>query len=229
MMHQSANSAVLAQKITDFLEAASISQVQESIAKLKALMSYYHCALLEIETKFHVLNEQFSLSHGRNPIEIIKTRIKSPESIPGKLQRRGLPLTLSSLGHLHDIAGIRVICSFIDDIYMLADCLLQQDDVRLIEWKDFIKSPKENCYRSLHLIIDVPIFLQNEKRLMKVEVQLRTIAMEFWANLEHKLCYKKDLPPEISQLTSEELFQCAEMSAQLDLRMQRVRDIIQNS
>lgn len=200
MMHQSANSAVLAKKITDFLEAASISQVQESIAKLKALMSYYHCALLEIETKFHVLNEQFSLSHGRNPIEIIKTRIKSPESIPGKLQRRGLPLTLSSLGHLHDIAGIRVICSFIDDIYMLADCLLQQDDVRLIEWKDFIKSPKENGYHSLHLIIDVPIFLQNEKRLMKVEVQLRTIAMEFWANLEHKLCYKKTFPPKFPSL-----------------------------
>lgn len=229
IMQPSASSAALAQKITAFLEEASISQVQESIERLKFLMSCYRCALLEIETKFHVLNEQFSMRHERNPIEIIKTRIKSPESIQEKLHRRGLPLTLSSVEQLHDIAGIRVICSFIDDIYMLAGCLLQQDDIRLIERKDYIKEPKENGYRSLHLIVEIPIFLQNEKRLMKVEVQLRTIAMEFWANLEHKLCYKKDLPPEISQLTSEELFQCAEMSAQLDLRMQRVRDIIQNS
>lgn len=229
MIQQNASSAALAKKITELLEEASFSQMQESIEKLKFLMSCYRCAHLEIETKFHVLNEQFSLRHERNPIEIIKTRIKSPESIQEKLERRSLPLTPSSLEQLHDIAGIRVICSFIDDIYLLANCLLLQDDIRLIEQKDYIKNPKDNGYRSLHLIIEVPIFLQNEKRFMKVEVQLRTIAMEFWANLEHKLCYKKSLSPEISQLTSEELSQCAEMSAQLDLKMQHVRDIIQNS
>ena len=118
--------------------------------------------------------------------------------------------------------------AFVDDIYMLADCLLSQDDITLIERKDYIKNPKENGYRSLHLVVEVPIFLQNEKRLMRVEVQLRTIAMEFWANLEHRLRYKKDLPQDICELTSSELSQCAEMSAQLDLKMQNVRNIIEN-
>lgn len=106
---------------------------------------------------------------------------------------------------------------------MLAECLTSQDDITLIEYKDYIRNPKENGYRSLHLIVEVPIFLQNEKRNMKVEVQLRTIAMEFWANLEHRLRYKKDLPDDLQQATADELFQCAEMSAQLDERMQQVR------
>jgi putative GTP pyrophosphokinase len=131
------------------------------------------------------------------------------------------------LQELFDIAGIRVICSFIDDIYVLADCLLQQDDVTLIERKDYIENPKGNGYRSLHLVVEVPIFLQNEKRLMKVEVQLRTIAMDFWANLEHKLRYKKDLSDDVLALTAAELSECAETSALLDRKMQRVRDIIE--
>lgn len=120
-----------------------------------------------------------------------------------------------------------MICSFIDDIYMLADCLLKQDDVRLIDRKDYIAAPKNNGYRSLHLIIEIPIFLQDEKRYMKVEVQLRTIAMEFWANLEHKLRYKKNLPEDVAMLTAAELMECAQMSAELDLKMQKVRDVIE--
>lgn len=226
---QTDNSATLAQKITSFLNENSLSEVKENFEKLKALMSCYQCALLEVETKFKVLNEQFSLDHERNPIESIKTRMKSPESIREKILRRNMPVNFASLEAIHDIAGIRVICSFVDDIYMLADCLLQQDDVRLIERKDYIADPKENGYRSLHLIIEIPIFLQNEKRLMKVEVQLRTIAMEFWANLEHKLRYKKNLPDNIAMLTAEELTECAKISAQLDLKMQKVRDVIENS
>lgn len=223
-------SSVMAQKIVKFFKENSIVEMQSNVERLKELMSCYQCALLEVETKFRVLNEQFSLQHERNPIESIKTRIKSPESIQEKLTRRGFAVNCENIeNQLNDIAGIRVICSFIDDIYMLADCLLNQDDITLIERKDYIKNPKENGYRSLHLVVEVPIFLQNEKRLMKVEVQLRTIAMEFWANLEHKLRYKKDLPEDITSLTSAELLECAEMSAELDLKMQNVRNIIENT
>ena len=142
--------------------------------------------------------------------------------------RKKLPFTLEAIeNNIFDIAGIRVVCSFVDDIYMLADCLLQQDDITLIERKDYIKNPKGNGYRSLHLIIEVPIFLQNEKKIMKAEVQLRTIAMEFWANLEHQLRYKKDLSPELMEQTSLQLSECARLSAVLDEQMQSIRDIIE--
>ena len=218
----------LAKQIAEFLSQNSVAQMQDNFEKLRELLSCYRCALMEVETKFRVLNEQFSLDHERNPIENIKTRIKSPESIRDKLMRRDLPFNLSSVENgLNDIAGIRVICSFIDDIYMLADCLLQQDDITLIEKKDYIKSPKESGYRSLHLVVEVPIFLQSGKRLMKVEVQLRTIAMNFWANLEHKLRYKKDLPESLAAQIASELYGCAEESAALDVKMQAVRDIIE--
>ena len=166
--------------------------VSANMLPLKTLMAYYQCAIMEVETKFRVLNEEFSLQYDRNPIESIKTRLKSIEGILKKLRRKNLPLTLASIEQeIRDVAGIRVICSFKEDIYMLANCLLEQDDITLIERKDYIEHPKESGYRSLHLIIEVPIFLQNEKRPMKVEVQLRTIAMDFWASLEHKLRYKK--------------------------------------
>ncbi len=227
---QGDNSSQVAQKIANAFGLESIDVSKEGVAKLKSLMSCYQCALLEVETKFRVLNEQFSLQHERNPIESIKTRIKSAESISEKLVRRGLPMSVESIeSQLNDIAGIRVICSFIDDIYMLADCLLNQDDIKLIVKKDYIKNPKENGYRSLHLVVEVPIFLQNEKRFMRVEVQLRTIAMEFWANLEHKLRYKKNLSDEILEMTAKELSSCAQQSAELDLKMQKVRDIIENA
>ncbi len=211
--------------INELSGADSIATIENIFAAWQEMMSRYRCAIMEVETKFRVLNEQFSLQHERNPIENIKTRIKSPDSIRRKMTKKGLtPLTLSAIeDNLNDVAGIRVICSFIDDIYMLADCLTSQDDITLIECKDYIKHPKENGYRSLHLIVQVPIFLQNEKRNMKVEVQLRTIAMEFWANLEHRLRYKKDLPEAVQQATADELYQCAEASAQLDRRMQQVR------
>ena len=211
--------------VGELTDADSIATIESIFAAWQEMMSRYRCAIMEVETKFRVLNDQFSLQHERNPIENIKTRIKSPDSIRRKMVKKGLtPLTLSAIEeNLTDVAGIRVICSFIDDIYMLADCLTGQDDITLIECKDYIKHPKENGYRSLHLIVEVPIFLQNEKRNMKVEVQLRTIAMEFWANLEHRLRYKKDLPETVQQATADELYQCAEISAQLDRRMQQVR------
>ena len=198
--------------------------VQENTKPLDTLMAYYKCAIMEVETKFKVLNEQFSLEYDRNPIESIKTRVKSLDGIVRKVRRKNIPLTLSAIEqNINDIAGIRVVCSFPEDIYLLADCLLQQDDIRLIEQKDYIKHPKENGYRSLHLIVAVPIFLQNEKREMKVEVQLRTIAMDFWASLEHKVRYKKNVPADETERLAQELSECAQISADLDPRMQNIR------
>ena len=191
------------------------------------LMMRYKCAIMEVETKLNVLNSEFSLNHNRNPIESIKTRLKSPESIIEKMKRRGFELTVESIEeNLFDIAGIRVICSFVDDIYTVANLLINQDDIRLIRMKDYIKNPKENGYRSLHLIIEVPIFLSNEKKYMKAEVQLRTIAMDFWASLEHKLRYKQDL--ENSEEIAIRLKECAVLCDDLDKRMQDIRDEIEN-
>ena len=196
----------------------------------KQLMTYYNCAMLEIETKFRVLSQEFSLEQDYNPIETIKSRLKSMDSIIDKLQRKGLPLELDSIeNNLKDVAGIRVICPFLSDIYRMASCLMEQDDIVLIEKKDYIKNPKKNGYRSLHLIVETPIFLQKEKRLMKVEVQFRTIAMDFWASLEHRMHYKKDIDDKIQEMLVAELRDCAEESANLDIRMETVKDYIEEN
>ena len=204
-----------------------IDFIQKNKKPMDKLLSYYACAIMEVETKFKVLNEQYSLEYDRNPIEDIKSRVKSMESLIKKIRKKDIPLTLSSIEeNIHDIAGVRVICSFPDDIYMLADCLLSQDDITLLEKKDYIKNPKPGGYRSLHLIVSVPIFLQDGKRNMTVEVQLRTIAMDFWASLEHKLRYKKDIPADKAKYLEDEMLACAQISAGLDMRMQNVRDVI---
>lgn len=186
------------------------------------LMAYYRCAMMEIETKFNVLNEEFSLQYDRNPIQDIRTRLKSPDSIFRKLQRKGIEMTAESIEeHLSDVAGVRVICSFLADVYLLADALLGQDDITLIEKKDYIQNPKENGYRSLHLIVTVPIFLAQEKRLMKVEIQFRTISMDSWASLEHQLFYKKSA--EFTEQMKADLYRCATLSAELDAKMDDLR------
>ena len=196
----------------------------------KKLMAYYQCAIYEIETKFRVLNEEFSLAHDRNPIENIKTRLKSMDSIVEKMQRKGYVLSAENIEkELNDVAGVRVVCTFIEDIYHLADCLLQQDDIKLIECKDYIKEPKQSGYRSLHLIVEVPIFLENEKRPMRVEVQLRTISMNFWASLEHQLRYKKNIPENEREAIASELKYCADENAMLDSKMQDIRKRIESS
>lgn len=206
------------------------NKMQENFLPMESLMAYYRCALMEVETKFRVLNEQFSLQYDRNPIESIKTRVKSMDSILEKVKRKNIPFSLESIeANLYDIAGVRVVCSFTEDIYLLADCLLSQDDITLIERKDYIQNPKQSGYRSLHLIIEVPIFLENEKRAMKVEVQLRTIAMDFWASLEHKLRYKKNIPESEAEELAKELTECARVSASLDQKMEEIRDRIEKS
>ncbi len=211
----------------NFNEEMFLNIIQESIAPAEEFFAEYACAIMEVETKFKVLNEMFSLKYDGNPIESITSRVKGYDSIIRKVIKKNIPRNLASIEeNIHDIAGVRVICSFVDDIYRLANCLLQQDDVTLISQKDYIKNPKPSGYRSLHLIISVPIYLENEKKDVKVEVQLRTIAMDFWASLEHKLKYKKDLPEEKKDMLSQELIDCANESAELDRRMQTVRNII---
>ena len=198
--------------------------------ELNQLMTYYNCAMLEIETKFRVLSQEFSLEQDYNPIETIKSRLKSLDSIVDKLQRKGLSPELESIeNNLKDVAGIRVICPFLSDIYRMASCLMEQDDIVVIEKKDYIKNPKKNGYRSLHLIVETPIFLQKEKRMMKVEVQFRTIAMDFWASLEHRMHYKKNLDVKMQEMLVAELRDCAEESANLDIRMETVKDYIEEN
>ena len=212
----------------DMSETEFLQTVENNMIPLKEFFTYYKCAIMEIETKFRVLNEQFSINGESNPIEFIQSRIKSYGSIFRKMIAKNIPRTIEDIEkNVSDIAGIRVVCSFVQDIYRLADCFLSQDDIFLIEKKDYIKSPKPNGYRSLHLIVEVPIFLENEKRLVKAEVQL-TIAMDFWASLEHKLRYKKDLPQNKLDMLTDDLKKCADQSAEWDIRMQDIKNIIEN-
>lgn len=202
------------------------SEIMEQTRPFAELMMRYKCAMLEVKTKFDVLNTQLSLENDRNPLESINCRIKTVASIIEKLNRKGFELSPESIEkNLNDVAGIRVICSFIEDIYLLADRLCSQDDIRLIECKDYIKNPKPNGYRSLHLIVEVPIFLMDEKKFMRVEVQFRTIAMDFWASLEHKLKYKKNIETDLQEISAE-LKTCAEEISRLDNKMQEIHNKI---
>lgn len=203
---------------------ALISQAKE----FQTAMMMYTCAIREVKTKLEVLNDELSVRNQRNPIEMIKSRVKRPNSIVEKLNRRGFPVSLESMvNHLDDVAGIRVICSFVDDIYAVANMLVSQDDITVIAIKDYIKHPKPNGYRSYHLIIEVPVFFSEEKKNMRVEVQIRTIAMDFWASLDHQLKYKKDMG-DAADLISEELRQCAEIIAETDQRMLQIRKNIES-
>lgn len=204
-----------------------LDMIQKNKKPMDLMMSYYQCAIMEIETKFRVLNQEYSLEYDRNPIESIKTRVKSYDSILKKIRRKNIPITLEAMEeNIRDIAGVRVICSFPEDIYEIAESFLRQDDIILVEKKDYIKEPKPSGYRSLHLIVQVPIFLQKTKKFVYVEVQLRTIAMDFWASLEHKLRYKKDIPEDQEKIIQEELYDCSIQSAALDKRMQDIRNMI---
>lgn len=202
------------------------AKILGTVQSFVTLLMEYRCAIREMETKLNVLNEEFSLLHERNPIESIKSRVKDPVSIVEKMYRKGHALTVDNIeAKLHDVAGVRVICSFVEDIYYLADMLSAQDDLEVLKIKDYIKHPKKNGYRSLHLIIQIPIFLSNQKKYMQVEVQFRTIAMDFWASVDHKLKYKKRVKN--SELIVEELRKCAETISSVDTRMQEIRNMIE--
>lgn len=209
-------------------EVEKVLRLSDQIKPFYNLMMRYDCALAEVRTKLEVFNKELALKNNRNPFESIKSRIKTPVSIYDKLTKKGYDFTIKNIEEqISDIAGIRAICSFEDDIYMLADCFKKQDDIVILQEKDYIANPKESGYRSLHLIVEVPIFLTEEKYFMKVEVQFRTIAMDFWASLEHKMKYKKDI--ENADTITEDLKFSADLINQLDRRMQQIRQKIDAS
>ena len=198
---------------------------EEEREEFARMMMIYNGAIREVKTKLQVLNDELSITRNRNPIEFIETRIKTPDSIANKLNKKELPMTVESVReNLNDVAGVRVICAFLDDIYKVADMLEKQDDVDIIKTKDYIRKPKKNGYRSLHLILDVPVFFSEGKQKVRVEVQIRTIAMDFWASLEHSVKYKKNVRD--AEDIVYELRACADVINRTDIHMQSIRDKI---
>ena len=194
---------------------------------IEGLLLYYSYAIKEVRAKLEILNDELAFKTKRNPIESIESRVKKPASIIEKLKRKKYPVTVeSAFMNLRDIAGVRVICSFIEDIYDIADMFLKQDDITLVECKDYIKKPKDNGYRSLHLIVMVPVYLSDRTLKLNVEVQIRTMAMDFWAALEHQANYKKGIEG-IDELILE-LTECANIINQTDMRMQDIYHRIKN-
>lgn len=195
--------------------------------EFQQIMMVYESAIKQIETKLDILNKENKVSGRRNPIETVKSRVKSPQSIAGKLEKKNLPITFDAMVvNLHDIAGVRVICPYISDIYSVRDMLLKQPDITLLEEKDYIKNPKESGYRSLHLVIEVPVYLSEATHNVKVEIQLRTIAMDFWACLEHELHYKTTT--NVPESVRRELFRVAETIAMTDREMEEIAIELQN-
>lgn len=215
-------------KFSEPIDMDNHNDILEQSRPFVRLMNQYQSAIMEVETKLKVLDSEFSMEYDRNPFESIKSRLKGPISIYKKLKKKGLDITVENIErYLFDIAGVRVICSFEEDIYKLMELLLRQDDIRLVRKKDYIGRPKPNGYRSLHLILEIPIFQAAGPKKMKVEVQFRTIAMDFWASLDHKLRYKKNISN--SEEIAEELRECADQIAMLDKRMQEIRHRIDRS
>ena len=212
------------------MDNTPITQIPEELfeqaEKMQELFLYNRCAIKEIQTKLEILNDELAMKTKRNPIETVSSRVKSPRSIMDKMSRKGYPLTVESVWeNLNDVAGVRVICSFIEDIYDVADMFMRQDDIEVLEVKDYIKEPKPNGYRSLHLIVQVPVFLSDKKLPMRVEVQIRTIAMDFWAALEHQVKYKRGVPD--AERISKELKECADTICDTDQKMQDIYHEIQ--
>ena len=218
----------LHQSIVNVPDMVQVPEMWDDQARqFQQAMMRYTCAIREVKTKLEVLNDELSVKNQRNPIEMIKSRVKKPKSIVEKLQRRGFEISLESMEkNLDDVAGIRIICSFLDDIYEVADMLIRQDDVKVIAVKDYIQNPKPNGYRSYHMIIEIPVFFSDSKKPIRVEVQIRTIAMDFWASLDHQLKYKKSFIDDNGEI-SEELKQCAEVIAGTDVKMLEIRKKIE--
>ncbi len=197
----------------------------DKISNFQELMVMYQSAIREVSTKLAILNDELSLGNRKNPIQSVTSRIKKPTSIFNKLTRLHKEISIESItASLNDVAGIRVTCSFIDDVYKIAAMLTKQDDITLIEAKDYIKHPKPNGYRSYHMILEVPVFFSSSKRSVRVELQIRTVAMDFWASLEHDLRYKKNV--ENAKDIEDDLKNCAETIAQTDLKMMEIRNRI---
>ena len=200
---------------------------ESQIETWQEVILVYNAALKQINTKLEILNDEFQHVHQYNPIEHIKSRIKTSESIVKKLRRHGYESTIENMvKYVNDIAGIRVICSFTSDIYRIAEMIRLQNDIHVIAVKDYIRLPKASGYKSYHMLVTVPVFLSDRTVDVKVEIQIRTVAMDFWASLEHKLQYKKNIPESQSKFLKDELYDCAQQSAALDKRMQNIRNVI---
>lgn len=212
-LHQSTmNSLSIPENINEFF-----SQVEE----FKKSIMKYQCVIRKLQSKLEILNDELSIKKERNPIEMIKYRVKEPRSIVEKLKRRGYPITVESMeDNLTDIAGIRVICGFIEDIYTVSEILREQDDIHILQIKDYIKNPKPNGYMSFHMIVETPVFFTRNKEPLCAEIQLRTMAMDYWASLEHQLKYKKNI--ENPEIIASQLKDCAQIIASTDLRMQDI-------
>ncbi len=212
----------------NWLETSNPEQFINNTARFNELMMMYRCTIREIRTKLEVLDDEFSAEYKRNPISFIKSRIKKPESIYRKLKKLGYNFTAENIQtHLHDVAGIRVVCAFIDDIYTIAELLSNQDDIKILEIRDYIKNPKPNGYRSYHMIVEIPVFFSKGKTPMLAEIQIRTIGMDFWATLEHQLRYKQDIEEmEGYDIVSRELYACAQKIIDTDNEMLRIKNMI---
>ena len=198
--------------------------ISEDVDSWETLMFLYNSALKEVGTKLDILNDEFVHIHKYNPIEYIKKRIKTPESIVKKLKRDGYDVTVENMvNYINDIAGIRIVCSFTSDIYRLAEMIGKQNDLTVVSIKDYIKNPKASGYKSFHMHVTIPIFLSDRVVDTKVEIQIRTIAMDFWASLDHELKYKKNIDPEDEEMIAQELLSCADRIAETDTIMQQIR------
>ena len=211
-----------------FLDTSDPTLFLKNAEKIKDLMMMYRCTIREIRTKLEVLNDEFSIENKRNPISFIKTRVKKPESIYRKLQKLGYEFSAENIQeHLNDVAGIRVVCAFIDDIYTVADLLASQDDIKVLKIKDYIKNPKPNGYRSYHMIVEIPVFFSKGKTPMRAEIQIRTNGMDFWATLEHQLRYKKGIEEmDGYEQISAELLESAHAMIEMDNEMQYIKNMI---
>ena len=210
----------------DFMDRTTV--IREDIDSWETVMFLYNSALKEVGTKLDILNDEFVHIHKYNPIEYIKKRIKTPESIVKKLRSSGYDSTIENMiSHVKDIAGIRIVCSFTSDIYRLAEMIGKQNDLTVVSVKDYIKHPKASGYKSYHMLVTVPIFLSDRVVNTKVEIQIRTIAMDFWASLEHKIYYKFE--GNAPEYISRDLRECAEIVANLDAKMLQLNEAIQET
>lgn len=206
-----------------FASLLPTNNIADTLQEFQVLQQIYEAGIKEIRTKLEILDDEFKINHDHNPIHHMEYRLKSINSIIGKLEKRGFEISLDSITtNLTDIAGVRVICNYVSDVYKIADLLVKQSDIKLIKKKDYIKHPKENGYRSLHLVVEVPIFLAEKVQPITVEIQIRTIAMDFWASLEHHLRYKAD--NEVPSGVRAELIECAKTISNLDYKMQGIHE-----
>ncbi len=207
--------------LSELTKVISREEIEGFMREFVNLQQLYNSGIKEIKTKLEILDDEFRVRFDHNPVHHIEYRLKSPKSIVEKLQRKGCPVSIQSVReNLYDVAGVRVICNYIDDIYKIVDFLSMQDDIHVVRIRDYIKEPKKNGYRSLHMVVNIPVFLSTGKESVNVEIQIRTIAMDFWASLEHQLKYKSSA--QSGEKVKKLLTECADEINEVDRKMQDI-------